>query len=76
MSVFVNYLNEKKKNGETVKVYLKSTTTGRNNKIISKMLTGLVHSVDEETLRLENEECIIERSDIVSVKPDNNDGGF
>lgn len=70
MSIFTEYLEEKKSNGEKVKVYLKSKTTGRNNKINSIMLTGLVHSVDEDTLRLADQECIIMVQEIISIKPD------
>lgn len=70
MSIFVSYLEEKRDNREKIKVYLKSKTTGRQNKINSIMLTGLVHSVDDETLRLEHKECIIERDEIISIKPD------
>lgn len=70
MSIFTDYLEEKKDKREKVKVYLKSKTTGKQNNVNSIMLTGFVHSVDEETLRLEHKECIVERNVIVSIKPD------
>ena len=70
MSIFVDYLTEKKDAGELILVYCKSKTTGRQNRVNSLMLKGYVHSVDEDTLRLERQECIIERSDIISIKPE------
>lgn len=69
MSVFEDYLQEKRQNKERVKVYLKSRT-GSQNRIKSIMLTGLINDFDDETVRLESKECIIERNEIVSIKPD------
>lgn len=71
MTVWSTYLDEKKKNKQKIKVYLKSQTYGKDKqKINSIMLTGFVDSFDEETLRLSQQECIIERHDIISIKPD------
>lgn len=69
MSIFEDYLQEKRQNKERVKVYLKSRT-GSQNRIKSIMLTGLINDFDDETVRLESKECIIERNEIVSIKPD------
>lgn len=68
-STWASYLDEKRTNREIIKVYLKSKT-GKIAKVNSIMLTGFVHSFDEETLRLTDKECIIERHDIISIKPD------
>ena len=69
MSLFVKYLKEKQNKKEKVKVYLKSQT-GKDGSIKSKMLQGFIEDVDENTIQLSDEECIIERNDVVSIKPD------
>lgn len=68
--VWKEYLAEKKKLNEKIKVYLKSRTSSIK-KVNSIMLSGFVNDFDEETLRLMDKECIIERSDVISIKPDN-----
>ena len=68
-TVWSEYLQEKKDNKERIKVFLKSRKQKNQQKIISTMLSGYVHSFDEDTLRLEKEECIIERNEIFSIKP-------
>lgn len=68
-SVYTDYLQEKQDNKERVNVYLKSKTSSKG-KIVSRMLSGYIKAFDEVTLQLTEEECIIERSDIISIKPD------
>ena len=68
MSVFTNYLEDKQKEQVKLKVYLNSTTMSKG-KEVHRMLEGYIVDFDEETLRLDEEECIIERNAIMSAKP-------
>lgn len=70
MSVYSDYLQEKMDQHIRMKVFLKSQQVGSRNNITSKMLSGYISSFDEECLKLEDEECIILRNEIVSMKPD------
>lgn len=70
MSVYSEYLQEKMDNHIRLKVFLKSQQVGSRNNITSKMLSGYIGAFDEECVQLEDEECIILRNEIVSMKPD------
>ena len=70
MSVYSDYLQEKMDGHVRMKVFLKSQQVGSRNNITSKMLAGYINDFDEECVRLEDEECIILRHEIVSMKPD------
>lgn len=70
MDVYADYLQSKKDGNVRMKVFLRSQQVGSKNNITSKMLSGFIHSFDAECIRLEDEECIIFRSEIVSMKPD------
>lgn len=70
MKVYDEYLQSKKDDNVRMKVFLRSQQMGAKNNITSKMLSGYIHSFDDECVRLEDEECIIFRSEIVSMKPD------
>ncbi len=78
-SVYLEYLGEKQRNNERVKIYLKSKTESikkdpRSNKVTSKinsiMLSGYIEAFDERWIRLRSEESIINVSDVISIKPD------
>jgi len=64
MSTFGNYLKEKKEKKERIKVYLISYGAKQ------KMLSGLVVDFDEDSIRLDSQECLVERGQVISYKPD------
>ncbi len=74
-TLFETYLTEKKENNENIKVYLKATQTipdrySKETKINNLMLSGKIKDVDSHNLLLENQECLIPYSSILSIKPD------
>ena len=71
MSVYNDYLQAKQDGEVKMKVFMRSQQIGlKSNNITSKMLSGYIHSFDDECIRLEREECIVFRDEIVSMKPD------
>lgn len=74
-TLFEEYLKEKQKNGESVKVYLKATQSipdrySKEIKTNNLMLSGKVADVDANNLLLEDQECLIPYSSILDIKPD------
>ena len=75
-TLFERYLARKKKNSQKICVYLKATQTvpdkfnkDKETKVNNLMLSGKVADVDSECLELENQECLIPLSSILSIKP-------
>ena len=68
-TLFERYLTKKKKSGEKMKVYLNAIQT-TNTKTNNLMLSGKIEDVDSTSLLLENQECLIPFTSILSIKPD------
>lgn len=69
-SVWSKYLQEKKDENVKILVYTKMPTESKAGQVVSRMLFGYIQDFDEETIRLKDQECIIERAEIGSIKPD------
>lgn len=74
MSVWLDYLLDKKENNIKMKIYTKIPTKDKNGDVVSRMLFGYIENVDEDTIELRDLECIIERTVIGSIKPDDGRG--
>ena len=81
-SVWNEFLQQKKDNKERCKIYLneKSTIFQYNKsgdveqvKLNNIMLSGLIEDFDENTIKLKNKECLIERPNIMTITASNDD---